>query len=94
MQPNPPVAIRDRVHSFAIRPVLRRLLTTRWQNPTLTLASTPPIRMGYCRPRSLAAEANDAANDCFMVRIPLGSDRIQGRSATPSRTKAGSPRFV
>jgi hypothetical protein len=28
-------------------------------------------------PRSLAAEAND----CFMVRVPCGSNRIQGRGA-------------
>jgi hypothetical protein len=47
------------------------------------------IRNGY-PPRSLAAEAND----CFMARIPLGSHRIQGRSATSSPTKADSPRFV
>src|SRR5271166_517367 len=43
--------------------------------------------IGLLPPRSLAAEAND----CFMVWIPRGSNRIQGRSATLPLTKADSP---
>src|ERR687897_3643267 len=41
-------------------------------------------------PRSLAAEAND----CFMVRVPCGSNRIQGRGAMLCAPMAGSPRVV
>jgi len=36
----------------------------------------PFVRMGP-PPRSLAAEANN----CFMVRLPRGANRIQGRGA-------------
>src|SRR6516162_4905706 len=40
--------------------------------------------------RSLAVEAND----CFMVRVQHGSNRIQGRSAMLRAQWAGSPRVV
>jgi len=46
------------------------------------------MRMGP-PPRSLAAEAND----CFMVRSPCGSNRIQGRGAKV-RAQSGLPRFA
>src|SRR5208283_5220609 len=49
----------------------------RWQNPRICLALMPWIENGSLPPRSLAAEAND----CFMVWIHPGSNRIQGRSA-------------
>ena len=41
-------------------------------------------------PRSLAVEAND----CFMVRVQHGSNRIQGRGAMLRAQWAGSPRVV
>ena len=41
-------------------------------------------------PRSLAVEADD----CFMVRVQHGSNRIQGRSAMLRAQWAGSPRVV
>src|SRR5216684_74848 len=40
------------------------------------MAEMPPTEWAR-PPRSLAVEAND----CFMVRIPRGSNRIQGRGA-------------
>ena len=45
-------------------------------DPNNSMASNAVGRMGPS-PRSLAAEAND----CFMVRVPCGSNRIQGRGA-------------
>ena len=48
----------------------------------------PFVRMGPL-PRSLAAEANG----CFMVRLPRGANRIQGRGAilrAPWRAPLGS----
>ena len=52
----------------------------RWRRPGHTVGSDAARRMGPS-PRSLAAEANG----CFMVGIPHGSNRIQGRGASVAR---------